>query len=652
MIYEVYLNDNLLYYPNDESYTILNAKLETALNEAGSIEFDIPQNNMRYLDFDNGAQLRSGIISVLKDGVEIFCGEVRECTQNYDFTRHVYAVGELAYLFDSIQPQAKYQGTVTAMFTSLLANHNSQVENRKKFQKGNVLVTDANNYIYHFTNREDTLTDIREKLCNTLNGYLKIRKVNGVKYLDLIPLSNYGKYCQQEIQFGENLLDYSQNYTAEDIATCVIPLGVRFEDNQRTSAAIEGLDEYLTIKNTSVDAYHPNKNYDYVYIQSAVNRFGWVRVVKHWDEVTVAENLKTKAEKWLQDAQYAQMELNVSAVDIALINQDIESFEIGDTVHCWAEPYGMDTTFPVRKKTIYINDLSKNNITLGNTETAKSYTKQASNVVNALKEEIPQVFPMLEEAKKTSLAMLLSETQGGYIVYEYHYNSSGVADYITAINICNSPTIETSVSRWRWSYNGLGFMSRPNKDAAWSAATIAITNDGKICADRILTNYMSCSRLKGDTLTLGGNNNGNGICVVQNANGTSNYVELNNLGIKAIAGKFGSNQVWEITDKGFHSVGGPTAATGQNTSGTYIGHDGMCNANGSQHVWITGGAISCNGSIYGQRITAANNLQINGSLTVVDGDTFNGATGQVTWTDKDSTAHSIAFHKGIITGFA
>ena len=127
MIYEVYLNDNLLYYPNDDTYVIFNAKLETALNEAGSIEFDIPQSNLRYADFDNGAQLRSGIIKVLKDGAEIFCGEVREVTQNFDFTRTVYAVGELAYLFDSIQPQAVYQGTVTAMFTSLLANHNSHL---------------------------------------------------------------------------------------------------------------------------------------------------------------------------------------------------------------------------------------------------------------------------------------------------------------------------------------------------------------------------------------------------------------------------------------------------------------------------------------------------------------------------------------------
>lgn len=545
MIYEVYLNDNLLYYPNDETYSIFNSKLETALNEAGSFECDIPEHNLRYHDFDDGAQLRSGIITVLKDGEEIFCGEVRECTQNFDFTKHIYAVGELAYLFDSIQPQAVYQGTVTAMFTSLLANHNSQVENRKKFQKGNVLVTDANNYIYHFTNREDTLTDIREKLCNTLDGYLKIRKVNGVKYLDLIPLSNYGRYCQQEIQFGENMLDYSQNYTANDVATCVIPLGKRLEEDERTSAAVAGLDEYLTIVGTSVDSYHANKNHDYVYIQAAVNRYGWVRVVKNWDDVTVKENLKTKAEQWLTDAQWARMELELNAVDLSLIDQDIESFEVGDTIHAWAEPYGMDTTFPVRKKVIYLNDLSKNFITLSNTEISKSYTKQTSNAVNEIKEEIPQLSPLLIESRQRALQMLLSETQGGYVCYEYHYDNDGNADYIIAINICNAPTIAKSTSRWRWSYNGLGFMTRANINSSWSTATVAITNDGKINASRILT-----GTLDADTVTVNGR-------------------------IEATSGFIGTNSTngWDIGSNNIHK--GVTSFSDGTHEGVYIGTDGI-----------------------------------------------------------------------------
>jgi hypothetical protein len=661
MIYEVYINDNLLYYPNEDEYAVFNAKLETALNEAGSFECDIPKNNIRYSDFDNGQQLRSGIITVLKEGVEIFCGEVREVSQNFDFTKHIYAVGELAYLFDSIQPQAKYQGTVEAMFTSMLSYHNSQVENRKKFTKGQVLVTDSNNYVYHFTNREDTLSAIRDKLCDTLNGYLRIRKVGTTKYLDLIPLANYGRYCQQEIQFGENMLDYSENYTANDIATCVIPLGVRFDENKRTAAAVDGLDEYLTIKGTSVDAYHTNKNNDYVYIQSAVNRFGWVRVVKHWDDVTVAENLKTKAEQWLQEAQYAHMALELSAVDLSLINSDIESFEIGDTVHCWAEPYGMDTTFPVQKKTVYLNDLSKNFIILSNERAAKSYTSQQSKAVSELKEEIPQISPVLEQSRAQALAMLLSETQGGHVVYEYHYNNDGVADYIEAINVCNFETIAKSTKRWRWSQNGFGYMYRSSSGTetvpAWQGPLVALTSDGKINADRILSGEidagvinvknlnasnitagsMSASRITSGTMSAdriyGGTINGNNVAVT---NINASNINAGSMSCNRLSGGIINGQ----------SIQGCTITGGTITS----------EGTGGAKVTIEQGGISSNSLISCSGITAgnviANNVSAPTYSTSEGGSSYNGISGQVTWVDATMTGHSLVIKNGLIVGMA
>lgn len=615
MIYEVYINDNLLYYPNEDEYAVFNAKLETALNEAGSFECDIPKNNIHYSDFDNGQQLRSGIITVLKEGVEIFCGEVREVSQNFDFTKHIYAVGELAYLFDSIQPQAKYQGTVEAMFTSMLSYHNSQVENRKKFTKGQVLVTDSNNYVYHFTNREDTLSAIRDKLCDTLNGYLRIRKVGTTKYLDLIPLANYGRYCQQEIQFGENMLDYSENYTANDIATCVIPLGERFDENKRTAAAIDGLDEYLTIKGTSVNAYHTNTNNDYVYIQSAVNRFGWVRVVKHWDDVTVAENLKAKAEQWLQEAQYAHMALELSAVDLSLINSDIESFEVGDTVHCWAEPYGMDTTFPVQKKTIYLNDLSKNYIVLSNEMSTKSYTSQQSKAVSELKEEIPQISPVLEQSRAQALAMLLDETQGGHVVYEYHYNSAGEADYIEAINVCDYATIAASTKRWRWSRNGFGYMWRSASGTetvpAWQGPTVALTSDGKINASMITTGALNAGIITAGTMSCnrlsGGKINGQTI-----EGGTITGAKL----------------------------------TSSSSNGTVTINNGIVDSTAA----INAGAynIRNNGNTY---MSALNGGTVCAPKyrTVESGTTYNGVTGQISWASGGS-GYSINVKNGIVVG--
>lgn len=623
MIYEVYVDDKLLYYPNDETYSIIDAVVETSLNEAGTFECDVPTSNPRYEEFE----LRKSMLQVLKDGIEIFNGEIREVTQKFNFTKHIYAVGELAMMFDSIQPQARFQGSVADMVSSLIATHNSQVEDRKKFTVGNILVTDPNNYIYRFTNREDTLTAIRDKICTPLDGYLKVRKDNGVRYLDIVPLNMYGKQSTQEISFGENLLDYSANYTAQDIATCVIPLGVRLNDEQRTADAVEGLDEYLTIKGTTTDAYHVNTDDDFVYIQNAVNTFGWVRVVKNWDDVTVAETLKEKAEDWLQDAQFSKMELELNAVDLNLLDHNIESFEVGDTIHCWAEPYNMDTTFPVRKKTTYLNDLSKNYIVLSNTETSKSYTQQASNAVSALKEEIPETFPLLEEARMRALAMLLDESMGGHVVFEYVYDENGHAQYIDAISLCDQATIDASLKRWRWSQGAFGFMERASVNVPWNYSQVktAMTANGEINASLI------------NTGTLDANN-------VNVINVVAKSVAAEDITGSTISGKSLSGCELHTNNHDHDYV---DISDGDIVGGSSLG----------KHGYLTFSTKS--GSQRGVALTGHDFVNINGHTTINGNLTVSGqfkpssATKTITWIDEtQGKVFQLAVSNGIVTSIS
>ena len=111
-MYKVYLDDKLLYYPGDKEYSIINPVLNLALNDSGEFEFDIPVTHYLYDKIYN----RKSMITVLKDNIEIFHGEVRETDRDIEKTKQVYCVGELAFLFDSIQPQAKYQNYTVRQF--------------------------------------------------------------------------------------------------------------------------------------------------------------------------------------------------------------------------------------------------------------------------------------------------------------------------------------------------------------------------------------------------------------------------------------------------------------------------------------------------------------------------------------------------------
>ena len=495
MIYEVYLDGNLLYYPNDETYAILNSTLQLALNEAGSFEFDIPTYNLRYNDF----KLRKSMIQVLQNGEEIFYGEVREVKVNADFTKHVYAVGELAFLFDSIQPQGRYLTSPLDAVTEIIAKHNAQVEDRKKFKISHIDVTDNDNQIYFYTNGEDTLSIIRQKICDVLDGYIHITKdTSGERYISIVPLSYFGQ-CTQEIQFGENLLDYSCNMSASDIATCVVPRGVKLEETQRTADAVEGLDEYLTIKGTTADYYHKNTDDIFVQLDEAIANFGYVRVLKTWDDVTIAENLKTKAIEWLKSAQYEAMTLELKALDMAQFDVNIDTFNLGNSVRIWALPYGMDTRLPVRKKTIYLQDLQRNEVVLGNT-VRQSFTSQASGAVEQLKQEIPEETNMLEQSMASAMAML-NDPSKGYVTYVFDEDGNR-----TEIWIADNKDASLVTKKWVLNSSGFGYMYL--EDGVWKSS-IAITMDGVINANFIRTGVLTGLEINNGNKTFHVDKDGN-----------------------------------------------------------------------------------------------------------------------------------------------
>ena len=114
-----------------------------------------------------------------------------------------------------------------------------------------VTVTDSNDSLYRYTNYEKTIECINDKLIGRLGGHLRVRKVNGVRYLDY--LSDYPNTNKQVINFGKNLLDFTKSYDLSELATVIVPLGKTLADNsdkktdssQSQDSSHEVLQKYL-----------------------------------------------------------------------------------------------------------------------------------------------------------------------------------------------------------------------------------------------------------------------------------------------------------------------------------------------------------------------------------------------------------------------
>lgn len=468
-MYRVYCNNSPLYDLRDEDLVLISPIVKIGENTAGSFEFSILPKHPHYEEVNE----LTSVITAYDGDEEIFCGRVVEITKDLYNRKKVICEGELAYFNDSIQRPARYQGlTVRGYLETLVNIHNQQVKNQgidKTFKVGAVTVQDNNDYVYKYTNWESTLEVIKTDLLKTYGGYLRIRKENGVRYLDY--LADYPNTNTQVIEFGSNLLDFTHDMVASDIVTAVIPLGARLED----VTEVEGLDAYLTIKDV-------NGGVDYVYSQEAVKSYGWIFKTVKWDDVHVADNLLKKGKEYLSDIQFAQITLTVSAIDLHMLHVDMERIKVLDRIRVTSTPNGLDRFFPVSEMTIYLDKPSNNKLTLGTSYSKNSLSTKTESNITSIKdkiEELPKKSEILEEAKENASQLIHSATNGHVVTTADEQLIMDTADKKTARKL------------WRWNLNGLGY-SKTGYNGTYETA---ITMDGQIVGERLVGGSVDASKL-------------------------------------------------------------------------------------------------------------------------------------------------------------
>ena len=343
---------------------VINPKLTLSDNAAGSLQMTLPVGNAGYSVIK---KLTSEIV-VKKNGKEIWSGRV--LTEDVDWLnrRKFYCEGELAYFNDSIQPPNEFHNyTIEKFLGHLIDTHNKQVEKWKRFTLGTVEVSDdINDNLYRYTNFETTIECINDKILDRLGGHLRVRKQNGVRFLDY--LSEYPRTSNQVITFGENLLDYSKSFDMSELCTIIIPRGAMLDESP-----IEALQAYLTVESV-------NNGSIFVENEELVSRYGQIVKVVDWDDVTLPSNLLKKAQKYLTDTQYEEMQLEISAADLSYLRGQEYEIRLLDKVRCISKPHGLDKYFPVTKIDIDLGDPVNTTLTLGEVFRASYISENSASV--------------------------------------------------------------------------------------------------------------------------------------------------------------------------------------------------------------------------------------------------------------------------------
>ncbi|MBQ5929201.1 MAG: phage tail protein [Clostridia bacterium] len=403
-MYQIKCDDYILFDLRDDEYIVNNPKLKLETNKVGELTFTIYDDHPHFdkikklKSIIRVYQFRD---SVSVDGRLIFKGRVIEDTQDFDNAKVIECESKLAMLLDSQTPPfalengvltvggqtvAGVNGSPQSLFKWVIEQHNAQVEEWQRFELDEATVTNTykidgeeftktvpkyctvvdknDNIVRSNTNYDSTFNTVQSKFIDLLGGYINVKydvEKNGklVDYIEYV--HDFTDTATQQIEYGENLLDISQVVSGADIATVIIPLGksegasgageteTEEETEGETASASDGT---LTIAGIADGTYNDTgdlasggdivKSGDRIWSKQYIAEYGKIVKVVDFEDVTDAANLFKKAiAKLKNESVYLGATITLKAVDLALVDKDIESFYFQDKIRVFSRPHNI-----------------------------------------------------------------------------------------------------------------------------------------------------------------------------------------------------------------------------------------------------------------------------------------------------------------------
>ena len=374
MEYQAY-RDGALFFDTTkayEGYQVTAASVELKIGAAGAFTITVAPQNIAYGAFNRLVDS----VAVYRDGSEIFYGRVYGVSSQFNSLQTIECEGYLAVLNDSLFPPVTWESSLELLVAAIVANHNSQCPGWP-LEVGQLDFSDDYTYRAYeqYKSSKERLDDLRD----SYGGYFEIRHEDDVAYLDWIDYDTESDAGSQSIDFGSNLLDLTQEATADDIITVLIPIGAEYTETTTDEDTGEEIETTANVDITSV-----NGGLNYVVDEDAVATFGYIWGTYEWEDVTEPENLLVKAWAYLAEQSKSRVTIDVTAVDLANIDDTIDHFWPGAWVQVTSEPHGIDDAFLCTYISFNLLDPSEDKITLGG-EREGYVSSAAENLTNTTK---------------------------------------------------------------------------------------------------------------------------------------------------------------------------------------------------------------------------------------------------------------------------
>ena len=362
MIYRIYIDDTLVHRSDipDENYQLVGITLDVEMGKSPSLKFTIPPSHPKKSLLKNFLSR----FTVKEDELVLAEGRLFDSRQDIYNQVEWQAEGSLSYLTDSYVPKVKVEETIRALFTRYVNEHNSRVEDYKKFTVGQITIDNADTEKVKVDNDGYRYTSdaIQNDLIDSYGGYLRTRYENGVRYLDY--LKDYGHKTTQTIEYKKNLIDFALEVNPEDVFTYLIPTG----------------DSNLKINDV-------NNGKDYIEVEGAKAKWGNKYLLKSFSGISDASTLLKEAKQYIKN-HYEELpeSLEITAIDLKFLGVDVESIHVGDVVRVTSTPNGVDKDYTCSAISYNLSQFGKTKYTLGKPKQdfTKKYNQKSSSTSSAI----------------------------------------------------------------------------------------------------------------------------------------------------------------------------------------------------------------------------------------------------------------------------
>jgi len=339
-------------------HKLISPSLKMAAGAAGSLTFEMPQTNAGY----EAIQLLLTTVFVERDETVIWTGRVLSESRDIWGSRKIFCEGALAYLNDTIAAAGTYDSGLGGYLRAIIFEHNAKVQENRRIYLNTISIEDPADHENYYSDDRTTLETIRS-IVDELGGVIQLLwdEENG---LTLNLLNDYPATATQVLDFGENLLDFTRTRNAADYCTVVYPRGAEW------TQPITGAKLKLTIENaTSVPTGYMRINQ--IYLMRDTNlippllRGMRIEKVVDFADVDDPDVLAACAAEWLATYKYGELTLDVTALDLHILDPEIEALELLDKVQVRSAWHDLDSTFAVTEMTIPLDEPEKTKYTMG-----------------------------------------------------------------------------------------------------------------------------------------------------------------------------------------------------------------------------------------------------------------------------------------------